>query len=80
MSVCILCYGYLLLIDFSPQQFPPLLLSSNFLLFFFLKFICLFREQGGAEREGENPKQVPHCQHRAQHGARTHKPPEPDLS
>ena len=29
---------------------------------------------GGAEIEGEreNPKQVPHCQHRGQRGAQTH--------
>ena len=30
--------------------------------------------KGGAEREGENPKQAPHWQLRAQHGARTQEP------
>ena len=31
--------------------------------------------EGQREREGErgNPKQAPHCQHRARHGAQTHK-------
>ena len=36
---------------------------------FFVKFILKEREcvnRGGAEREGENPKQVSHHQHRAQ--------------
>ena len=47
-----------------------------FFFFFFLMFILRERvcEQGrGRERETENPKQTPHCQHRAQSGARTHK-------
>ena len=31
------------------------------------------------ERKGENPKQALHCQHRAQHRARTHEPSDHDL-
>ena len=36
--------------------------------------------RGRAEREGENSKQGPHCQHRAQCRAWTHKPGDYDLS
>ena len=43
------------------------------LFFFFLKWIYLFCE-------GENPKQAPHCQHRARRGAQTHEPRDRDLS
>ena len=51
--------------------------SFIYLKKFYLKFIYFERDReigqvsgGGAEREGEteNPKQVPHCQHRAQRG------------
>ena len=46
---------------------------------FLFKFVLREREHagaGGAESEGEreNPKQAPHCQHRAWCGARTHTP------
>ena len=30
--------------------------------------------RGKAEREGENSKQAPPCQHRVQHGAQSHEP------
>ena len=37
-------------------------------------------EGGAGEREAESPKQAPHCQCRAQHGARSQKPWNRDLS
>ena len=43
--------------------------------FIALKNLYLFVEREGAgegQRRGENPKQDLHCQHRAQHWARTH--------
>ena len=57
--------------------------SLSEMIRFYKMFIYFEREsartwvQAGEEqrgREGENPKQVPHCQHRARCGARTHKP------
>ena len=47
----------------------------------FLKFIYVEREgesertragEGQRERERENPREVPHCQCRARHGAQSH--------
>ena len=57
----------------------------------FLMFIYVFWEraqersikqagEGQGERETENPKQAPRCQHRAQCGAQIHKPWDHDLS
>ena len=61
--------------------------TAAFLLIFF-KFIYLLRERGEGGREGggqrererENPKQAPHCQHRAWCGTRSHKLWDYDLS
>ena len=56
-------------------------------LFFSWLFIYFERERGKAQaeegqtvRERENPKQAPHCQHRARHGTWTHQPWDHDLS
>ena len=53
----------------------------------FLKFIYLFWEKesvhmyaGAGEGQGENPKQPPHCQHRAWPGAQSHELWDHDLS
>ena len=48
-------------------------------------FVYLFRERdskhiGAGKGERENPKKSPHGQHRAQRGARTHRPWDHDLS
>ena len=58
-----------------------------FYIFNFLKCLFILRERervsasgGGRGAESTNPKQVPNCQHRALHGARTHEPWDHDLS
>ena len=58
--------------------------------FQFLKYLFIFEKEtqstsrGGAERERETQilkrLQAPSCQHRARRGARTHEPPDGDLS
>ena len=51
-----------------------------FLYFFKIIYLLIFERQterpgeGQRERERENVKQAPHCQHRARCGAQTHKP------
>ena len=60
-------------------------LENGLAIFFFLSlFILREREkesmQGRGRERGENLKQAPHCQHRAQRGARSHKPWDHDLN
>ena len=49
-----------------------------FSLFFLNVYLFILKEYelGGAQRARgrENPKQAPHCQHRASHGAQSHEP------
>ena len=54
------------------SRHPENAFMSSPLSVFFLKFIYLLGGWGG-ERKKEDPKQAPHCQHRARHGA------EPDM-
>ena len=49
--------------------------SSFYVFILFLMFIYFERHRasgGGAEREQENPRRAPRCQHRAPHRARSH--------
>ena len=52
--------------------------------YIFNVYLFILRErvqtgEGQGEREAENPKQAPHCQHRAQCGAGTQEPQDHDL-
>ena len=58
-------------------------MASSYYLDLFFQCLFILREsvsRGGTERERENPKQAPRCQHRAWHEAWSHEPWDHDLS